>query len=580
MKRRFMWGILDQMAQLVVRLVRESGGWAVLRFLTMIVIGLAALAVVSATIEPSAKGGPLAPPDTSSPRAALTTFHKHSQAAEDVSWAAANEIRKANRFSWTPETYKDAARAEVEVGQAARTLDLTGVLPAVYERKKIEAVLLLNEILDRVPLPPADQIPGDAKLASWTIPGTEIRLVKITDGPRSGDYVFSPDTIARLPEFYQKVRDLPSLSGSNLDYYQYYARSPGGLIPPAWFHQIQKRFFVFGQITIGQQAGWQWVATLLAALLIGIALKLARVLARWLENSVSPISSFFGAVVFPASLWVAAETFTWVLNEANIIGTLYEILDLTTTTVSYIARAWVVMAAAMRIAELAHLWMKGQSRFSIDASLVRTLIRVTGFMVAVAILAQGLSQLGVPLMGIIAGLGIGGLAIALAAQPTIENLIGGVMLYLDRPVRVGDWCEFDSHRGVVEEIGLRSTRIRTRDKTLITVTNADFAKMKIINLSRGDRGLVRLSLNLPYDMPVESLEKLLSEMRAFLAAHKMVDETSAAVYLADLSNSAAKVEVSADIIVEPGQKISPIKEELLLGLARIADRYDGRRIVA
>jgi MscS family membrane protein len=152
------------------------------------------------------------------------------------------------------------------------------------------------------------------------------------------------------------------------------------------------------------------------------------------------------------------------------------------------------------------------------------------------------------------------------------------MLYLDRPVRVGDWCEFDSHRGVVEEIGLRSTRIRTRDKTLITVTNADFAKMKIINLSRGDRSIVRLSLNLPYDMPVENLEKLLNEMRSFLGSHSTVDPESASVYLSDLSNSAAKVEIAAEIIVQSGQKLSPIREELLLGLARIADRYDGRRL--
>jgi MscS family membrane protein len=307
--------------------------------------------------------------------------------------------------------------------------------------------------------------------------------------------------------------------------------------------------------------------------------QIARKLSRWLEKSLSPVLSVLGAVLFPASIWAASDAFVWMLNEANIIGNLYDIFDLTATTMSYIARAWVVMAASLRIAELAHLWMKGQSRFSIDASLARTLIRVTGFMVALAILAQGLSQLGVPLMGIIAGLGIGGLAIALAAQPTIENLIGGVMLYLDRPVRVGDWCEFGEHRGVVEEIGLRSTRIRTRDKTLITVTNADFAKMKIINLSRGDRSIVRLSLNLPYDMPVENLEKLLNEMRSFLASHSTVDPETASVYLSDLSNSAAKVQIAAEIIVQSGQKLSPIREELLLGLARIADRYDGRRLV-
>lgn len=331
---------------------------------------------------------------------------------------------------------------------------------------------------------------------------------------------------------------------------------------------------------IGEQAAWQWIITIITALILIYAVRLAGRFGRWLSAKEAPILSIMGAMLLPASIWLASEIFEFIFTQANITGFLYEMLDLVMTAVSSLASAWMIMAATMRTADIAHLWMKGQNRFSIDASLVRTLIRIVGFIVTLAVLAQGLSELGVPFMGIIAGLGIGGLAIALAAQPTIENLIGGVMLYLDRPVRVGDWCEFGEHRGIVEEIGLRSTRIRTRDKTLITVTNADFAKMKIINLSRGDRGVVRLSLNLPYDMPVEILEKLLHEMRAYLASHTLVDETSTSVYLSDLSNSNAKVEITAEIIVPPDGKISPIREELLLGLARIADRYEGRRIVA
>ena len=544
------------------------------------IIAIAVLLFFALGSQQRAQGGPLAPPDASSPAAALKTFRIHSQAAEDISWRAANEIRNSQRLTWAPQIYDEARKADNEMERAARTLDLAGILPAVYERKKIESVLLLNEVLDRIELPPADKIPSDASLASWTIPGTEIRLVKITEGPRSGDYVFSTDTVARLPEFYAKVRGLPSLSNSDLDYYQYYSHSPGGLIPPAWFHQIQKWVPIFGHIEVGNQAGWQWLAIMLSAAVLTALVVFASRLARIVNGIETPFASIIAALILPGAIWAACRAYVRAIFEINITGTLFETLDLVATSLSYVAGAWMVMAASMRLAEFAHLWMKGQSRFSIDASLVRTLIRVVGFLGAVGILAQGLTDLGVPLMGIIAGLGIGGLAIALAAQPTIENLIGGVMLYLDRPVRVGDWCEFDGHRGVVEEIGIRSTRIRTRDKTLITVTNADFAKMKIVNLSRGDRGVVRLKLNLPYDMPVESLEKLLAEMRTFLAGHNVVDESSASVYLSDLSNSAATVEISAEIIVQPGQKMSPIREELLLGLARIADRYEGRRIVA
>lgn len=522
--------------------------------------------------------GPLAPPDASSPAATLKTFRMHSQKAEDISWHAANEIRNSQRLTWSPQIYVEASKADAEMGRAARTLDMTGVLPAIYERRKIESVLLLNEILDRIELPPADTIPSDGSLASWTIPGTEIRLVKITEGPRAGDYVFSTDTVSRLPEFYAKVRGMPSMTAADLDYFQYYVHSPGGLIPPAWFHQIQKWVPIFGHVEIGQQAGWQWLATILMAVLLAFLVLVVSRLARIVKNVDTPSTSIIAAFIVPAAIWAAGRVYVKAITEINITGTLFEILDLAAMMLSYIAGAWMVMAVAMRLAEYAHLWMKGQSQLSIDASLVRTLIRVVGFIGAVGILAQGLTDLGVPLMGVIAGLGIGGLAIALAAQPTIENLIGGVMLYLDRPVRVGDWCEFGEHRGVVEEIGLRSTRIRTRDKTLITVTNADFAKMKITNLSRGDRSIVRLKFNLPYDMPVEKIESLLHELRVFLAGHTVVDDTSASAHLSDLSNSVATVEVAAEIIVQPGQKTSAIREELLLGLARIADRYEGRRI--
>jgi MscS family membrane protein len=100
------------------------------------------------------------------------------------------------------------------------------------------------------------------------------------------------------------------------------------------------------------------------------------------------------------------------------------------------------------------------------------------------------NRLGAPLYSLVAGLGVGGIAIALAAQPTIENFIGSLNLFADHPVRVGDFCRFgedptiDWKRiGTVESIGLRSTRIRGIDHTVTTIPNADFSKMQIINYS-------------------------------------------------------------------------------------------------
>ena len=87
----------------------------------------------------------------------------------------------------------------------------------------------------------------------------------------------------------------------------------------------------------------------------------------------------------------------------------------------------------------------------------------------------------------VAGLGIGGVAVALAAQKSVENLFGGVTLYADQPVRVGDICRFDGRLGTVEEIGLRSTRLRTLDRTIVTVPNADFSNMHLENYTQRDK---------------------------------------------------------------------------------------------
>ena len=95
-----------------------------------------------------------------------------------------------------------------------------------------------------------------------------------------------------------------------------------------------------------------------------------------------------------------------------------------------------------------------------DASLIRLGAYVVGFLAAVVIIVTGVQQLGADVVPLLAGLGVGGLAVALAVRPTLENMIGGVILFADKPIKVGDYCTFGGQSGTVERIGLRSTRIR------------------------------------------------------------------------------------------------------------------------
>lgn len=127
-----------------------------------------------------------------------------------------------------------------------------------------------------------------------------------------------------------------------------------------------------------------------------------------------------------------------------------------------------------------------------------------------------------PVYGIVAGLGVGGLAIALAAQPMIENLIGGMNLFVDKPVRVGDFCKYGGDIGTVETVGIRSTRIRGLDRTITTIPNAVFAKMPIVNLSLRDRMLIMCTISVRYETSPEQLRYLLVRIREMLLGHPRI----------------------------------------------------------
>ena len=124
---------------------------------------------------------------------------------------------------------------------------------------------------------------------------------------------------------------------------------------------------------------------------------------------------------------------------------------------------------------------------------------------------------------IIAGLGVGGLAVALAAQKTIENLFGGISVIGDRPVLVGDVCRFGDRTGTVMHIGLRSTRIRTPDRTIISVPNAQFSTMALENISGRDKIWFHLTLNLRRDTTARQMEDVLAALRKILEDHPKVE---------------------------------------------------------
>lgn len=173
-----------------------------------------------------------------------------------------------------------------------------------------------------------------------------------------------------------------------------------------------------------------------------------------------------------------------------------------------------------------------------------------------------LQNLGIDVTTLLAGLGIGGLVLALAAQKTIEHFIGGITLVFDRPVRVGDFCRFDSFKGVVEDVGIRSTRIRTLDRTLISIPNADFSQMKIENYSRRERIRLHTILGVRYETSKDQLRYLLKEIREMLSAHPKIDNDPPRVRFIEFGAYSLNIEIHAYVLTDTYSDYLAIKEEV------------------
>ncbi len=177
-----------------------------------------------------------------------------------------------------------------------------------------------------------------------------------------------------------------------------------------------------------------------------------------------------------------------------------------------------------------------------------------------------LDNIGYKVSTLLAGLGIGGLAVALAAQKSIENLIGAATLYMAAPVHVGDFCRFGDKLGTVEEIGLRSTRLRTLERTVVSVPNADFAAMQLENFA--DREKIRFSpkLHLRYGTKPEQIRQIITEVEKLLKEHPQVGETPTTARFVGIGTYSLDINILAFVMTTDYQEYLQITEQLNIGI--------------
>jgi MscS family membrane protein len=528
-------------------------------------VGIAALLSLSASVLASASDWyPLEPPDTSSPRATLQSFLGTMQEASQIHLQLMDSYRRRPGFASSASEREQFDRLSTLVERAGRCLDLTGVAPALADRVRLESVLLLKEIFDRIDLAAPESVPdaeamARAELDRWRIPHTDIVIAKVKEGEHAGEFLFSPATLERLGEYYEHVRSLPYKPGSWEGLHEFFTTSGVHRYIP-W--QLTERLPAWAKAQVLGQALWRWIV-LAIALIVSIAALLA--ISRWSKRTSDDraVRRHLRRMILPVSVGVLASLLRFLVSAINVTGTARNVIATLLGAVLVLAAAWIVLLLA-NIAGEAIAGSQKVRPHSIDSAVARLGMRVLGFALAVTVTLYGAQLLGLPVVPLLAGLGVGGLAVALAAQPTIENFIAGLTLYADRPVRVGDFCRFGDTVGTIEQIGLRSTRIRTLDNTVVSVPNGEFSKARLENYSKRERLWYHPRIRLRYETTPDQVRFILVEIHKVLYAHPKVIPDPARVRFVAFGEYSLELDVFAYINVTDYGEYLEVAEDLNL----------------
>jgi MscS family membrane protein len=408
--------------------------------------------------------------DRSTPELHLKTFLTAMR--RSIARMEAREWARNYYDAWLyPEiTEKQSAEIRLLKQYVLDSFDLSGVPEWRRESAGMETALMLWDILksekvtEKTPL-------RQVRDGLWVIPGTYIQVGALTSGMRIGGVVFTADTVSNVPSLYQTSA---KRLGGGFDGYKYYSETPGGIEPPRW-GGLAHKLPAFLRWGYGSNTVFQWLIT---ALVFGFVLLVPMLLGRLLQNRGL---RWFGQAALTGFL--AAYAPSLVVEQAGLSGGAATVM----TLIFLALFAGAIVVCILIAGEWIGNWLAAMQQAkdkTFDTSIIRLATRVTSSMAALAVIIYGLSSAGVPVYGIIAGFGVGGLAFALAAKPTLENILAGVILFLDGSIKVGDRIESDGLSGMIEDIGMRSTRIRSGDGGLISVTNSELADKVIKNVSR------------------------------------------------------------------------------------------------
>jgi len=393
-------------------------------------------------------------------------------------------------------------------------------------------------------LPPTKELVGNIKSESGSL---DVLLERVQHGTESPVWLFSSETLAKVPEFYE------DLSGHSFDrYFPRFMRHTWFLWFPLWqwiyILLIIPLSFILATL----------LTRLLTPLLIAVVFRITRVRA---DHHVMTLTGPIRIFILALAMWTVS-----IMTRSVLVNLFWTYASLTLTVAG---ATWLAVRLIDIVVKLKHKQWAGTpsgkiAMIQLVGKLSKALVVIVG---ALVVLYIG----GINITAALTGLGIGGIAVAFAAQKTLENLFGGIMIISDQPVRVGDFCKAGSYSGTVESIGLRSTYLRTPDRTIVSIPNGQLAVMSLENFALRDKILYQHRINLHPETTSGQVSKILTEMGQALRDHPKVETSTARANFIRISDAALVLELYAYVLEPSYESFLAIQEELLIGAMNIIE---------
>jgi MscS family membrane protein len=409
----------------------------------------------------------------------------------------------------------------------------------------------LNEVSDRpegaVPNPLRPDVDVVGTIATGGGP-LDIFVERVNRGASGRIWLFSSRTLGSIPDVYHEIdlisvdQYLPGLAKSRIAGIRLFDWLVLVVVVPLVYYAIGLLGKLFGPV-----------------------------IAFWRRRSAPAAAARLQPAPGYIRLLVLAVVIRWLLGGVDLPLIERQFWSATSAMFAVVAVVWMLLLANARGEEYFRRRFAGQGHGEIAAPL-RLVRRVADVIVVIAAAIVTLRFYGFDPTAALAGLGIGGIAVALAAQKTLENVIGGLSIIFDKAVRVGDFLKVGDTSGTVDYIGLRSTRIRTVDRTIVSLPNGQIANVGIETISSRDKFWFHHIVGVRYQTTSRQLGAIIDGIRSRLVAHPSMDVESVRVRLFRFGPSSLDIELFAYVFAGDWGQFMQIQEELLLGVMEIVER--------